>query len=78
MYICVNFEDKILFSGGERENPDKFENFQETINCHTTQVENMEVFYISDDETRNLVAWANFVEFRDSQNFTFFEAKGVD
>ena len=33
MYMCVNFEDEILFSGGECENPDKFENFHETVNC---------------------------------------------
>ena len=26
---------------------------------------------------KNLVAKANFVEFRDSRNFTFFEATGV-
>ena len=48
--------------------------------CGYVQVENLEVFYISDDETdpivdfvsQNLVAQANFVEFRDSQNFTSF------
>ena len=27
--------------------------------------------------SQNLVAQANFVEFRDSQNFMFFEASGV-
>ena len=46
------------------------------------QVENLEVFYIFDDETdfivgfvsKNLVVQANFVEFRDNKNFIFFEA----
>ena len=33
MYMCVNFKDEILFSGGESENPDKFENFHKTVNC---------------------------------------------
>ena len=28
--------------------------------------------------SRNLVAQANFVEFQDSQNFTFFEVSGVE
>ena len=32
MYMCVNFEDEILFSGGECDNPDKFEIFHETVN----------------------------------------------
>ena len=32
MYMCVNFEDKILFSGGECVNLDKFEIFHETVN----------------------------------------------
>ena len=27
---------------------------------------------------RNLVTYANFVEFRDSQNFTFFETMDVE
>ena len=53
--------------------------------CRYVQVENLDVFLISDDETdltigfvsRNLVAQVNFVEFRYSQNFTFFEASGV-
>ena len=48
-------------------------------------IKNQEFFYISDDETdftvgivwRNLATTSNFVEFRDSQNFTFFEAPGV-
>ena len=31
--MCVNFEDEILFSMGECENPDKFENFHEMVNC---------------------------------------------
>ena len=33
MYMCVNFEDEILFTGGECENPDKFEIFHEMVNC---------------------------------------------
>ena len=45
----------------------------------------MEFFQISDDETnftvecfsQNLITQLNFVEFRDGQNFTFFEAPGV-
>ena len=28
--------------------------------------------------SRNLVITSNFVEFRDSRNFTFFEAPGVE
>ena len=48
-------------------------------------VENPEFFYISDDETdftieivsQNLVTTSNFVKFRDSQNFTFFEVSKV-
>ena len=51
----------------------------------TIQVENLKVFYISNDETDliigfitwNLVAQEKIIEFRDSQNFTFFEATGV-
>ena len=47
-------------------------------------VENPEFFYISDDKTdftvgivsRNLATTSNFVEFRDSRNFMFFEARG--
>ena len=53
--------------------------------CRYVQVENLEVCYITDNETnltvgfisQNLVAQANFVEFRDSKNFTFFEVLGV-
>ena len=46
-------------------------------------VKNPEFFSISDDKTdftvgivsRNLATTSNFVEFRDSRNFTFFEAR---
>ena len=56
------------------------------VNFAMIQVENLEFLYISDDETnlivrffvRNLVAQANFVEFLDSWNFLFFEAKMSD
>ena len=48
-------------------------------------IENLKFFLISDDETnftvrifsQNLVTQSNFIGFRDSQNFTFFEAPGV-
>ena len=48
-------------------------------------VENLEFFYILDDETgftagiasRNLAGQSNFVEFQGSRNFTFFETPGV-
>ena len=48
-------------------------------------IENPKFFYISDDETdctvesvsRNLATTLNFVEFRDSQKFIFFEAPRV-
>ena len=51
----------------------------------TIQVENLEFFYISNDETdltvefvlRNLITQANFVEFQYNHNFTFFEATSV-
>ena len=47
--------------------------------------ENLEFFQISNDETdftvgivsSNLVIQSNFFRFRDSRNFTFFEAPGV-
>ena len=48
-------------------------------------VKNLEFFWISDDKTdfivgiisRNLAITSNFIEFRDSQNFTFFEVPKV-
>ena len=46
-------------------------------------VKNPEFFLISDDKTdltvgivsRNLATMSNFIKFRDSRNFTFFEAQ---
>ena len=48
-------------------------------------MENLEIFYISDDEmdftvefvSQNLVTQSNFVEFQDGWDFTFFEAPSV-
>ena len=48
----------------------------------TIQVENLDFFYISDEETnftvafvsQNIVTQENFIKFRDNRNFTFFEA----
>ena len=49
------------------------------------QVENLDFFYILDDEmnitvkflSRNLITQSNFFIFRDSRDFTFFETLGV-
>ena len=56
-----------------------------TIISVIVQVENMEFFYILDDKanftvgivSQNIVTQSNFIEFRDSRNFTFCEAPGV-
>ena len=56
-----------------------------TIIYVIVHVENLNILYISDDETdftvgivsQNLVTQSNFVGFQNSQNFTFFKATGV-
>ena len=79
----MEFRDKILLRGGECETPRKSHFSENGKNGNFGQ--NPEFFYILDDETdfadgivsRNLATSSNFVEFRDSRNFTFFEAPRV-
>ena len=77
--MCIEFRDKILLRGEEcktRENSNFLRKGKTII-----LIKNPEFFYISNDETdftveivsRNLATTSNFVEFRDSRNFTFFE-----
>ena len=81
--MCVEFRDEILLRGGECETPRKSNFLKKWQNGNFGQ--NPKFFSISDDETdftvgivsRNLATTSNFVEFRDSQNFTFFKAPSV-
>ena len=81
--IVQNFRTKFLLRRGEcktRENSNFLKKGKTVI-----LGKNLKFFYISDDETdltvgivsRNLANTSNFIEFRNSRNFTFFEAPGV-
>ena len=81
------FQGRNFLRRGECKTREKFNFFEKWQNgdCHI-QVENLEFFYISDDETnftveivsRNLVTQLNFVKFRDSKNFMFFYISSVE
>ena len=83
MCMCVEFRDEILLRGAECKTPEN-SNFYEKGKI-IISVKNPEFFYILDDKTnfivgiasRNLATTSNFVEFRDSKNFMFFEAPRV-
>ena len=81
-YVC-GISGRNSFKGGECETPEKSRFLRNGRMVKFGQ--NPEFFYISDDETdftigivsRNLATTSNFVEFRDSRNFTFFKAPRV-
>ena len=83
MCMCVEFRDEILLRGEECKTGENsiFINKGKTV----ISVENLKLFYISDDEMnftvgiilQNLVTQLNFIGFQDSRNFTFFEAPNV-
>ena len=83
MCMCVEFRNEILLRG-KNVKPEKKSIFLKNGKT-VILVGNLIIFLISDDEmdctieivSRNLVTQSTFVEFQDSQNFTFFEAPSV-
>ena len=76
---CTEFQDKILLREGECETSRKSNFLKNGKMVILVKIQN----FISHDETnitvgivsRNLATMSNFVKFRDSQNFTFFETR---